>query len=133
MSRENVEIVKRAIDAFNRSDVDVIADLTTPDFSWFPALPGSVEGGGYHGRNGIETYLGEIHDTWEELSVCGVEFRDLGDRVLVLGRAEGRGRGSGVAVGASHGFVVDLCGAKISRVRTYLDHGEASRVAGLSE
>src|SRR6202011_4168764 len=67
------------MDAFNRRDADLIADLTTPDFEWFPALPGNVEGGGYRGREGIETYLGEIRDTWEELRVVGDEFRDLGD------------------------------------------------------
>jgi ketosteroid isomerase-like protein len=133
MSEANVEIVKRAMDAFNRGDVDLIADLTTPDFEWFPALPGNVEGGGYRGREGIETYLREIRDTWEELRIFGAEFRDLGDRVLVLGRAEGRGRGSGVPVDTSHGFVVELSGDKMSRVRTYLDHDDALRAAGLAE
>jgi ketosteroid isomerase-like protein len=131
VSQQNVDIAKRAIDAFNRRDADLLADLTTPDFEWFPALPGTVEGGGYRGREGIETYISEIGDTWEELRIFGAEFRDLGDRVLVLGRAEGRGRGSGVPVDTSHGFVVELRGDKVSRVRTYLDHGEALRAAGL--
>jgi ketosteroid isomerase-like protein len=133
MSPQNVEIAKQAMDAFNRRDVDLIDDLTTPDFEWFPALPGNVEGGGYRGREGIATYLREIGETWEELRVFGVEFRDLGDRVLVLGRAEGRGRGSGVPVATSHAFVVELRGDKMWRVRTYLDHGEALRAAGLAE
>jgi ketosteroid isomerase-like protein len=128
-----VEIVKRAMDAFSRRDADLIADLTTPDFEWFPALPGNVEGGGYRGGEGIETYLREIRDTWEELRVVGDEFRDLGDRVLVLGRAEGRGRGSGAPVDTSHAFVVELRGDKMWRVRTYLDHGEALRAAGLAQ
>jgi ketosteroid isomerase-like protein len=35
-----VEIIRRATDAFNRRDVELLADLTTPDFAWFPALPG---------------------------------------------------------------------------------------------
>jgi ketosteroid isomerase-like protein len=131
MSDGNVEIAKRAIGAFNRSDVELIAELTTPDFEWFPALPGNVEGDGYRGREGIEKYLREIRDTWVQLRVIGAEFRDLGDRVLVLGRAEGRGRGSGVPVDTPHGFIVELRGDKMSRVRTYLDHDEALRAAGL--
>jgi ketosteroid isomerase-like protein len=133
MPQPNVEIIKRAIDAFNRRDVDLIADLTTPDFEWFPALPGHVEGGGYRGREGVETYLREIRDTWEELRIFGTEFRDLGDRVLVLGRAEGRGRGSGVPVDTSHGFLAEFRGDKVSRIRTYLDHDDALRAAGLAQ
>ena len=42
MSQANVEIVKRAIDAFNRRDVEGLVELTTADFKWFPAMPGIV-------------------------------------------------------------------------------------------
>jgi ketosteroid isomerase-like protein len=77
MSHENVEVVKRAVDAFNR--------------------------------------------------------RDLGDRVLCLGRMEGRGRGSGVPVDAPLGAIFEFRDDKISRMRAYLDHDEALRAAGLSE
>jgi ketosteroid isomerase-like protein len=133
MSQENVEIVKQVMDAFNRADADFLVELATADFEWFPGLPGTVEGSGYLGREGIEAYLVEIRDTWEEIRIFGDEFRDLGSRVLVLGRAEGRGRGSGVPVETPHGFVVELRGGKISRVRTYLDHDEALLAVGLSE
>jgi ketosteroid isomerase-like protein len=133
MSQQNVEIIKRGIDAFNRRDVDVLADLTTQDFEWFPALPGVVEGDGYLGREGIETYFDEIRSTWEGLRVLGDELRDLGDSVLVVGRTEGRGRASGVHVDSPLGIIFDFRRAKISRVRAYLDHGEALRAAGLTE
>jgi ketosteroid isomerase-like protein len=133
MSRANVEIARRGLAAFNRRDIDAFADLTTADFEWFPALDRTVEARSYRGREGIETYLGDIRDTWEELHVLGDELRDLGDRVLVLGRVEGRGRGSGVQVDTPAGFVIDFRGVKVSRVRSYLDHGEALRAAGFSE
>jgi ketosteroid isomerase-like protein len=61
------------------------------------------------------------------------EFRDLGDRVLMLGRMTGRGLGSGVPVDAPIGMVFACRGDKISRIRSFLDHGEALVVAGLSE
>ena len=38
MSRENVEVAKRVVDAYNRRDVDgLFAELATPDFEWWPA------------------------------------------------------------------------------------------------
>ena len=133
MSGENVELVERAIDAYNRGDIGTYADLTTTDFELFPALERTVEARSYRGREGVETHFGAIRDTWEELRIVGDEFRDLGDRVLVLGWVEGRGRGSGVEVDAPAGFVIDLRGGKMSRIRAYLDHDEALRAAGLSE
>ena len=50
MSQENVEVAKRAIDAYNRRDVDDFAELTTPDFEFFPAMDRLVEGGSHRGR-----------------------------------------------------------------------------------
>jgi len=65
--------------------------------------------------------------------VLGNEFRDLGDSVLVLGRADGRGRGSGVDVDMPLGVIYDFRDGRVSRVGTYLDHGEALRAARLPE
>src|SRR5271165_2921451 len=100
MSQENVEIAERAMDAFNRRDLDAYDDLFTQDFEWFPALPSTVEGDGYLGREGIAKYFGEISDTWEEFRVIAEEYRELGSRALMLARIEGRGKGSGVEVDA---------------------------------
>jgi ketosteroid isomerase-like protein len=133
MSHRNVELAKRAIDAFNRRDLSAYDDLFTADFEWFSVFAGSVEGVVYRGREGIERYFGEISDTWEEFRAVAGEYRDLGDRVLLLGRFEGRGKGSGVPVNAPLGTLYDFRGGKCSRSRVYLDHGEAMRAAGVSE
>ena len=53
--------------------------------------------------------------------------------MLVLGRTEGRGRGSGVPVDAPYAAIYDFRDGKISRARGFLDHDEALRAAGLTE
>jgi ketosteroid isomerase-like protein len=133
MSQDNVEIAKRVVDAFNRRDVEDFFLLAAPDFEWFPAMAGTVEGGGYRGRDGIEKYLVDIGEAWEEYRVFAEEFRDLDDRVVMLGRIEGRGRGSHAWIDSPTGTIFEFLGGKMSRLRTYLDHGEALRAAGLSE
>jgi ketosteroid isomerase-like protein len=132
MSHENVEIAKGVVDAFNRRDVEGFLALAAPNFEWFPAMAGTVEGGGYRGRDGIEKYLVEIGDAWEEYRVAAEEFRDLDDRVVMLGRIEGRGRGSRAWIDSPTGTIFEFLNGKMSRVRTYLDHGETLRAAGLA-
>jgi ketosteroid isomerase-like protein len=133
MSQGNVEIVKRVIDDYNRRDLDAYDQFFTPDFELFPALRGAVEGGSYRGREGIERVFDATRDTWEDFRLIAHEFRDLGDRVLVVGRVEGRGRGSGIPVDAPTDTIFDFRDGKVSHVRAYLDHGEALRAAGLAE
>lgn len=132
MSRENVEAAAQAIDAFNRSDDDAFAAFTTPDFEWLPSMS-AIEGGVFRGREGIETYFGSLRNAWEKFHVLSDEFRHYPDLVVMLGRLEGRGKGSGVPVDAALGMVFNFRGGTISRIRGYLDHGEALRAAGLSE
>jgi ketosteroid isomerase-like protein len=126
-----VEMVARAIAAFNSRDIATYDDLYTPDFAFFPALTGTIEGRSYRGREGLETWFVEARETWEEFRVLAEELRDLGDSVLGLGRIEGRGRVSGVELDAPMGIVVDFRDGRISRSRTYLDPGEAMRAAGV--
>jgi ketosteroid isomerase-like protein len=130
VSQENVEIAKRAVDAFNRRDVEDFFALAASDFEWFPAMAGAVEDG-YRGRDGIEKYLADIGEAWEEYRVLAEEFRDLDDRVVMLGRIEGRGRESRAWIDSPTGTIFEFLNGKMSRVRTYLDHGEALRAAGL--
>jgi ketosteroid isomerase-like protein len=129
---ENAELVKRGLDAYNRRDAEALKPDVTPDVEWFPAIPAAVEHGGYQGHEGVERYLRELSDTWDYLRIVGDDIRDLGERVLFLGRVEGRGKGSGVRVDAPVGLVFELRGDKASRIRGYLDHHEALRAVGLS-
>ncbi len=133
MSQENVQLAKRGVEAFNRRDLDAFAETITPDYEWVGAFLGSVEGGSYRGRDGIARYFSEAEQIWEELSVTGEDFRDLGDTVLVVGRMAGRGRSSGVQVDTPYTMIVEFRAGRVSRSRAYLDHAEALRAAGLAQ
>jgi uncharacterized protein len=135
MSRDKVDVARRATDAYNGRDVDgLFAELTTPDFEWYPAIQGGLDGGsGYRGREGVARFAVDTSENWEELQVTAQEFRDLGDRVLVLGRLKGRGKGSGAPVDQPFACILDFRGDRIWRNRVYLDRAEGLRAAGLSE
>ena len=129
MSAEKVDIARRGIDAFNRGDVEALAADTTEDVELFPALAGAVEGGGFHGRAGIEAYFQITAETWGEFRVLAEDFYDLGDGVLVVGRIWGRGKGSRVPVEAPNAIVMDFRGTKVWRIHSYFDQAEAQNVA----
>jgi ketosteroid isomerase-like protein len=133
MSHQNVQTVARALEDFNRRELDTYDELYTPDYEWFPALTGTIEGRHYEGREGLETWFVEAADTWESFIVVTEELRDLDDSVLGLGRIAGRGRGSGVELDSPMGMIVDFRDGRISRTRNYLGQDEALREAGLLE
>ena len=134
MARDKVDVARRAVDAYNRRNLDsVFAELATPDFEWYPALIRALDGGGVRGREGVERFVVDTEENWEELQIVAEEFRDLSDRVLVLGRMKGRAKGSGVPVDQPFVNILDFRGDRIWRSRVYLDHAEGLRVAGLSE
>ena len=57
MSQENVEVFRRAGEAFNRRDIDAITDLLTEDFEFIPYLAAVVEKTTtYRGRDGLRQY-----------------------------------------------------------------------------
>jgi ketosteroid isomerase-like protein len=131
MSAENVEIAKRSVEAFNRRDVDALLDLVTADCVLSSQLLDASAD--FRGREGIERFYAMLSESWEEFRSVVDDYRDLGDRVLLLGRNTARGKGSGVTVDAPTGAVLDFRDTKVSRIRLYLDPSEALRAAGLGD
>ena len=90
-------------------------------------------GADFRGRDGLERFFAMPAESWDEFHTVVDEYRDLGDRVLTLGRFTGRGRGSRVTVAAPTASILDFRDGKVSHVSLYLDHGETLRAAGLTE
>ena len=132
MSPQNVEVVERLLEAFNRRDVDGFVDAATPDFVWSPSVV-AVDGEIFRGREGIETYFGRMSDAWAEFKTLADDVRDLGQRVLWVGRLRGRGRSSGATVEVPLSILYELRNGKISGMHSFLDHAEALEAAGLGQ
>jgi ketosteroid isomerase-like protein len=102
----------------------------TSDIEFNSAMSGTVAGGSLRGREGTEALFADIRDTWEEHRMVIEVIRDLGDRVLGLGRLEGHGKASGVSVDVPLAVISDFRDGKVWRTRTHLDHDAALRAAG---
>ena len=133
MSRENVEVAKRAVDAFNRGDMDEVFALLDPNVRWTTA-DDEPDPQTYVGHEGVRQLIASLLDIWEQgFTMKAHEFIDLGDVVVVPFTIPVQARGSGVALNAEETHVFTVDGGKIVRVREYRSKDAALEAAGLSE
>ena len=133
MSQENVEVVRRLYAEFNRSGRPEL-DILDPAVVWYQ--PDEIGGGkgSYHGHEGVLRAVGEMQATFDHFQAVPEQFIEVGgDRILVLARHRGTGRGSGVPVDAPVGHVLTLRDGKVIEWRAYLDRADALQAVGLSE
>jgi ketosteroid isomerase-like protein len=135
MSEENVELVKRFADAYNRRDFEMMLDNLDPAIEWHSGFLSGLEGetAVYRGHEGFRDGLRDLYEALGDAYIEYSEIRDLGERALGIGRIRVRGRESGAEAESPHAVVVDFRNGKAICIRTYLDHQEALEAAGLSE
>ena len=94
---EAADIVRRSFERFNADDVDGALELMDPEveFHDVPEIPGSTT---YRGHEGIRRWWTTIKEPLEELRFEAEELMEGEDKLAVLTRAVGRGRGSGAEV-----------------------------------
>jgi ketosteroid isomerase-like protein len=137
MSQENVEVVRRAVEAWQRDDLETWLALIDPDMEYHPAIRRVLEGGAslYRGHDGMREFWTFWRTEADDFRLESQELRDLPDgRVLHLARIRWRGAASGVEVESPYGMVVTVRGGKIVHSIDCLSHDEALEAAvGLRE
>ena len=130
MSQENVEVVRRAIDAYNPGQ-DAL-DLFDPKIEWV-TTGRFVEPDTYRGHEEVRRYVQALRDDFEELHVEPHEPVNAGDHVIALVRFTGRGRLSSAPLDLEFTFVFSLRAGKIVRVRNYREQTDGLEAVGLRE
>jgi ketosteroid isomerase-like protein len=135
MSHENVEAVKRVVDAYNRRDVEAMLEDLDPGIEWHSGIVTGLEGEAavYRAHEGFREGLRDLYEVLGETYIEYSEIRDLGDRTVGIGRISARGRESGAETVSPHASVADFKNGKAICIRTYLDPKDALEAAGLSE
>ena len=133
MSQENVNLVRRALDAFLRGDVEAMLSHMDPDGELHSAIVGGAEGNVYRGHEGFRRWYADSFESFEELSNDWSEFRDLGDRILAFGHVRARGRESGVELDSPMGWVFTVRHGKLVKAEGFLSRAAALEAAGLRE
>jgi ketosteroid isomerase-like protein len=131
MSEENVEIVRRVLDAYVRGDYETGLAAFDPDVEFDVSI--RPEGHVYRGHQGVVEALRTWTGTWEAYRLEVEEIVDAGDQVVVIDRQSGRGRGSGIPLAQQTFSVFTLRDGKVVRVVWFQNREEAFKAAGLRE
>ena len=133
MSEANVELVRGALDAWNRREPDIWERYAAEDFEWIPAGPVAVERGVYRGRDEAGRGVTAAFETWDLFEFTGDDVRDLGDAALWLERLRTRGGASGVELEREFALHFQIADGRFTRVRGHASWDEALAAAGLAE
>jgi ketosteroid isomerase-like protein len=133
VSEANVEIVKRATDAYNTGDIDALMSFYAPDVEVFPDASVFPEAGPLHGREDCRRWLEEIAMAWVNAqNVTREVFAVGGDRVVHRGDWGGEGVASGIETTSSVTGIFTIRDGVISRVEYFFDHDKALKAVGLA-
>lgn len=126
MSEENVDLVRRIYEAWNRETsardfISADVEYVNPDYA--------VEPGTRIGRKSFAV----VRETYEDFRIDVEQFVDAGgEDVVVLAHYSGSGSGSGVEVEGEQGYVWTIRDGQAVRFRWFNSHREALEAAGLA-
>jgi ketosteroid isomerase-like protein len=133
VSEQNVELHRRAVEAYNARDTDAFIALCDPQIevhSVFAAPGGTV----YHGHDGVRRWHRDLEEAWGGgLRVEPEAFFDLGEYALVFSVLHGRGRQSGVDVAMPNAQVARVRDGLIVYMKVYIHREDALRDLGVTE
>jgi ketosteroid isomerase-like protein len=130
MSQENVEIVRRTWEMWERGDLTGLLELMSDDLVTRRV---GLDDATYHGKEGLLEQASEWSEEVAEWSVAAEEFIDAGDQVVVRNHQTARGEASGVPIEMDFWFVTTVSQGKVVRVDMFVNEREALAAAGLSE
>jgi ketosteroid isomerase-like protein len=129
MSRENVILVRAAVEAVDRGDWDAMLRDAAPSFELdLSRAVGPVHG--VYGLDRVRSVLDDFAASWESLRFEAGELIDAGDHVVVPWTMYARGR-DGIEVPSRVTWVWTVHDGAIARATMYQERDDALDAVGL--
>jgi ketosteroid isomerase-like protein len=132
MSHENVDVVRRSLDAYSRREVDVLRALTDPNVVLDWSESRSWLAGVYRGFEEALRFYEGYFEAFDQIAITPVCFIHAGELVVVPNVTNQRGR-NGNRVSARSTLLYTLANRRIVRICLYQDTDHALKAAGLDE
>ncbi len=131
MSQENLEVVRRTMDAYNTRDLPAYFDMLSESVRFQSRF--SAMGRVYHGHDDLRRYFAELEEVWFRYEMRVLRLVPAGPQVAALCHLYAVGRESGLQVEENSAIVFTVEAGKIVRIDAYPTHAEALDAAGLRE
>ena len=133
MSRENVELVRATWSAYALGDYEASLDAYAENTVWDDTRY-RPDGAVHVGHRALVEVARTWHGTWEHYEIEAEDVLDAGgDRVAVVLREAGEGKGGRVELTNRWGIVMTVRDGKIVHTMVYRTPEEALGAAGLRE
>ena len=128
-------LVRQAFEAANRGDYEVTFAFYDRDIEFFPpvGLVGLGDQASYRGLDERMRYQQNWRAEWGEFRYEPDELRDLGDRLLAIGRIRSSGLTSGAGTDTDYADLFTLSAGRVIREQTFFNRADGLEAAGLSE
>lgn len=129
MSPENVDVMRRIVEATDRKDYQaVLADLDPAVEIDDTDIPEST------GTDSFLEWLARWDQAWESWHVEDLEVRAAGDeQAIALFKMVAKGKGSGAELTRNDALVASFRAGKAVKLGYYNDQAQALKAAGLRE
>jgi ketosteroid isomerase-like protein len=131
MSRENVEVVRAGIEAFNHEDWDAVLEHAATDFVLDMSRSIGPRRGTYE-LDQLRSYLKDFGETFESFRIEADEFIEAGEHLVVPITAHAHGR-DGIEGKARTAFVYTFRDGAVTRMVMYQGRRHALEAAGLPD
>ena len=133
MSQEDVELVRRATEAFSRGDFEGLVANWAPDAAVDWSNSRGLDARVYRGHADIQAFAKRFREAFEEMRVELLDLVEVEDGVLVAENITHlRGR-DGVEVQARSAWLITIQDGQQTSLTLYQTKQEALEAAGLSE
>lgn len=129
MSRENLEIVERGIEAFNDRGVEGIIPYIHPEFEATTPPNLASEPDTYRGHDGVRRWFDSFYEVMDQIRWDAHSFQQVGDRVVVEFTLRARGKTTGLDFGQEAVMVWSFRHGKGIRIELFETLDEALAAA----
>ena len=131
MSEQNVQLVRRLVDAFNSGDLEEWVGGLDPDVVWVP-IPEYTETEAIRGREPVRDFILDWVGAWERYTIAVTRVHDQGDWVVLGGQHEAT-HGTGAEMSMEMFVAAAYRDGKGVEFRWFTNESDALRAAGIED